>query len=1009
MMSYPDCEACPCEDAAIPQTPNATTESLQSTIASENNTILVETNDPDSFSNYTPPPLPLVGPVSDSFYETIRQVFSGYDIDPLNKMPITTAYGVSRIGYDVTLAQSMNLANLRQRYFDGENHIKTTVINTTVSQPFEDSILVLFVEPGTLGGFSSSDLLTFTNPTSITDPNLNVITGTTDSNLFGGLVQKQVTWMDTTGGLQQSNVYLKTSGEPMNYKFVAGIEYFQIITGGTVSQYGSLLNPLGGGLLNKYLFNKSQTFQYGPNNAIGIDTVFPLQQIPNFQSYEIIFLTRGVDPYTEKQTIEYDLSPIFGKQFGQGLTIQGEFYMNIPIRRNSGSGPWYNTQVTPQTHSVTTNDTASNLYHKPYNFEVTANDFTGFTNNSPHYYNSTDKTQNTFVAFPNDTLNLGYFTIPDGVTSDTMFIGNTNIGPNYMLFDDAAGTLQGNIEGGTLMGSNINIAQGTNISNGFARVYSPVYYTQSPQPIQINDHERLVFRSDRLPTSDSTETAGNNSFSLHLNSNFTFYKVIPEGDLSIPNTDNNPADNNNNSADFQGDTNNPEKDKVLATLSCEGMTLLGCYQGAGTNFTVLDPCSENPDQKRMKGGCYFLVDDPLVVSIFKDIKYLNEWKSRFRLMFGACRGIFSHVFQNNWVNGTLYMFAFKRQVIFNILGQPKKYLFCGSFDSTYRPGQGTIYYTEGTTNSFFYRSAPYDGTNFIGQVPKRATFGNPTLQPANYGGMNDRNLFFPTTIMDLGPKDEFTKEICTNPNFEGYFVDTLYSTSYNDTSDLLSLFFISRMINTNFWSQALGLGNASINRMFSRSEQRLDGDLTQLFSINSEYGVEGFDDDSYDDTDLYVSNGSDIFMGVFFKSNSEERKEVSPGIITFNSSLSYRFGYPKTQEVPFYQWGLAGGSTIFGVDTNDWVTNISNGKFYSQKYQDLSFDDVPLSPYFNGTNSGRRGYIFNYINGQNDPQIPGGVQNNFIVGAPYHFYFGLSKGKSAVNRYITKYILNQDE
>jgi hypothetical protein len=31
-----------------------------------------------------------------------------------------------------------------------------------------------------------------------------------------------------------------------------------------------------------------------------------------------------------------------------------------------------------------------------------------------------------------------------------------------------------------------------------------------------------------------------------------------------------------------------------------------------------------------------------------------------------------------------------------------------------------------------------------------------------------------------------------------------------------------------------------------------------------------------------------------------------------------------------------------------------------------------------------------------------------VVGAPYHFYFGLRKGKSAINRYITRYILNQD-
>ena len=33
-------------------------------------------------------------------------------------------------------------------------------------------------------------------------------------------------------------------------------------------------------------------------------------------------------------------------------------------------------------------------------------------------------------------------------------------------------------------------------------------------------------------------------------------------------------------------------------------------------------------------------------------------------------------------------------------------------------------------------------------------------------------------------------------------------------------------------------------------------------------------------------------------------------------------------------------------------------------------------------------------------------QNNFKVGSPFYFYFGLKRGKSAMNRYIKKYIFN---
>jgi hypothetical protein len=256
------------------------------------------------------------------------------------------------------------------------------------------------------------------------------------------------------------------------------------------------------------------------------------------------------------------------------------------------------------------------------------------------------------------------------------------------------------------------------------------------------------------------------------------------------------------------------------------------------------------------------------------------------MMFGACRGVFSQVFQNNWVNGSLYMFSFKKKTIFSITGQPKKYQFCGSYDSLFRPGQGPVFYAEGKTNGLYYRATPYTGSQFVGQVPKRKLAPLTPFIPAGYGGMNERNLYFPTTIMDLGPRDQFTKEICVNPQFEGYLMETFQSTSFNDTSDLLQLFIISRLINSNFLTQMLGIGDASINRMFSRSEDRIDGDIAQLFSINSEYGVEGFSDDVYDDDTLYVAGSGDALVGVFFTGSTENRIKLTPGITTFTPTLT---------------------------------------------------------------------------------------------------------------------------
>jgi len=125
------------------------------------------------------------------------------------------------------------------------------------------------------------------------------------------------------------------------------------------------------------------------------------------------------------------------------------------------------------------------------------------------------------------------------------------------------------------------------------------------------------------------------------------------------------------------------------------------------------------------------------------------------------------------------------------------------------------------------------------------------------------------------------------------------------------------------------------------------------------------------------------------------------------------FGYPKSQEVPIYKWSNQNQNTIFGSELNDWVTtpnqNINSSGYFSERYQNLSFVQSPFSPYFNNGPSGGKGYIYNTDqNGVPTESWPPSQSNKFIVGAPYHFYFGLNIGKTAINRYITKFILNQD-
>jgi hypothetical protein len=778
--------------------------------------------------------------------------------------------------------------------------------------------------------------------------------------------------------------------------------------------------------------------------------------IESFNDKELVFLTRGTDLYTEKQTIEYDISKIFNKPTGT-LKIKGQYYLNIPVKQSQvvptsqidpNNSDWFeNNGFTPQTHDVINNQ-GDFLYRRSFS-DFTPSNWTAFTNNSVKYYTSTDKSRRLHYAFNGDSFNISNFTLGgqgyvcevDYNGSDehsTVGFGFTQIpldsdDPDFNAWSSISNYRnnvtydQGRIEGCSFIGSNIKPGETFDLenTNNFARVFAPAYHLENPNDdvIMVNK-QRLILRSDRLPTSTVPKVNGNNSLPLFMNDNFLILTVNEQGQtqqLIAP--VNQQTDNTNNLQDFSGDTEGGTSDIILNSLTCEGLTSLSCYSGYGSTFGVIKPCSDNRDgdltKQRIIGGCYYFVQDPYLNagSIAEDFKYFAEWRARFRLNYAACRGVISHVFQNNWINGVLYSFAFNKKTIFDIQGNVKRYKFCGSKEFAFNPirtNQGPLFYHE-DTNTFYYRSTPYNGTpsngKFIGQEPRNKTlFGLGPWEKANFKGMNDRNIFFPTTVMDLGPRDQFTKEICFNPQLDGYLVETLKSTSYNDTSNILLFFILSRLLNSTWSQRLIGFGDASINQLFSRSEDRLDGDVTQMFSINSEYGIVPFNDDNYDDDAIFLLDNDGPLIGLYFSSNTENRILLTPGTLTFGNVLQQN-GYPKTQNVPMYKWKVGDTDNIFGNEKNDWFTNLSGGKFYTVPYQQMSFNNADYFQPSNGTGplNGATGYIINYDSNGNLDQsttFPNTqTDNKFVIGAPYHFYFGLYKGKTAMNKYISKYII----
>ena len=978
--------------------------------------------------------------------------------------------------YTETYSQKLNEFNLRQKYFDGVNQIETTFNTTSTNNQgtkHKDQVLVILAKAGTTSQLGVGKLFTFQDGViSLCNPNLSGATFH-DGNNFGEnqFGNNAVTGLTTTGisitnlsyanpttpaNSQSVQYELFYSGESENYlQYNIDLEYFQLISGYTYNQFNSLASFTNvNDFPYKYLKHDAvfvyqdgdcnltqapppaNNYQYSTFNNI-------VEDISQFGNLEVLIVTRGVDPHSPKQKNKYDLSRIFGKSFSQGPIVEGDYYLNIPIQA---------TGVKPTTHIISQNDSAPNLlFFEPYNFRigetytvsgVTCNEFTGFTSTLPFYYLCPDES----IASGYKPSSLPTFqTISLLSPNQDIILSNSNGRASVLptIFDATntpyhvtllQSTLNYYFAGGSFTASDspagpqiyqaMTQTFGNNndqYSNGLTKyaVYSPAYYKYNPTPIVFTvdqtpgQPQYLVMRSDRLPTSTRTqENYGETSYALHQNTNFQYFGAQGQSSPTISFAPDPSA----------GQTVYDESDLVqglTSTLSCENMRPLECYQGSGTNISI-NPNCDIPDD-RMVRGCYCLLNKTFLLQFPADGRLLLEWKTRFTLNFAACRGVFSQTFQNNWVNGVLYMFTFNKTTKFN-LAQPD--------EPQYKYCQDTIVYNE-LTNGFYYRSSPWNGNSFIGVESPTPSQSWPSDLINGFPGLgyNTKRIQFPTTIMDMGPRDKFISQICNDPDFNGYLVDQIKSTSYQDNSDLLQMSFISRLLNASVWDQIIPIGNPSggssegkgIVQFFnsSRKAERIDGDIAQALSINSEWRVSPYIEENYPNNFLYIgsdatSDAKPVF-GIFFSSSTEDysyRRKLSPGIeaLSYNCGGVYSYyGYPSDQNVPHYLWRITGPTnSIFGTEDNNWDTQVlSNGGFFSKNYQDLDFN---TDPYFRKSNNLENfGFITNFDSTDNPEILPNGVVNGLpnqsvLVGAPYHFYFGLSNGNTAIDKFIKVYI-----
>jgi hypothetical protein len=562
--------------------------------------------------------------------------------------------------------------------------------------------------------------------------------------------------------------------------------------------------------------------------------------------------------------------------------------------------------------------------------------------------------------------------------------------------------------------------------------FSPSYRTiTSPgttyPTVNFSNKNRIVVRSNRMPTSTNEQISGPNSFQLHQNSTFAIYRLSDTGGVqeldSITQFPSN-SDNESSSA-FVPFTN------VLESVNnCEKAVMLSCYGTDENGNPIIKPdCPQlmDPDNAlkyfNYGTGCYNLVSRSFL-SLPRDITLIQEWSTRNKISNAICLDVFSHSFSNNWINGTLFAYPFENKRLFDSNNQPFS-VFCK-----------TLIYSHETTQNFYYRSSPWDGQRFMGKTSKQYFEG---LINSKVG--NKRYLGAPTTIMDLGAKDTFIQELVNNDEYDGYIVSKVPSTSFKDISEIFNLFVLSRLVNNSFIDNLLisllpeiVLATFFTNKRWSSGglPALVDGDYSQMLSINSEFGISEFSvsnyaqplDSGFQSVYFGGSSAKPLF-GIFLTGNTQDRDYITPRRTIWNPNASinqnpdYNFSQipKKTQTVPFYKWQLDTEDysqidqfTIFGNQNNDWVTDTPSipPNFFSYGYQNMDRLN-PSSNYFqpDGNNSNYfRATLINFSSGIPTIALPQTFSNNttFVVGAPQHFYFGLVKGGSAIDKFRIKYV-----
>ena len=345
-----------------------------------------------------------------------------------------------------------------------------------------------------------------------------------------------------------------------------------------------------------------------------------------------------------------------------------------------------------------------------------------------------------------------------------------------------------------------------------------------------------------------------------------------------------------------------------------------------TNNNPCSSCVTHSGYSEFRRGVFTVIPAASSSNWGHNFKAIDEYCRRKLVAKLFCEGIVNYSFSDNWLSGSLYMFPFKAKVRWDDEG---------ALDLNFRRTsycEDLVHFKikEKTTGiadkRFYYRAAKFNGSSF-----------------QRWG--SDSTLGHPTTIVDLGPRDEFIKEICVDPSVDPNcsVVRSIGPSSAQNFKEMLGLYINYKMdvlgVNGNYRDMFKNNGYDSI-LPFKMQNSVFNGDILQLISINNEVGIQEFDlqNKNYIPYSYQVIDPDD--EPLLFKDSSGNWGPLPVNFVLDDDGYRVRVCLNEpgrltesSQNVPFFLWDKGGTGFGSGV-SQSW----DYGAIQTQPLQGMTYD-----------------------------------------------------------------------